>query len=149
MSTLPSLRHFIAPFSPCTTSMTTCLLSPSSHAMDLIRGYCTSPPSSSSTQEKEESERSPVPPLSTDCHYLGPLASSHKILKRVSLGNTLIACSAAPYIMTSAETMSYVSRVGLSSSLVFFGLLTTAALHWITVPYVHELKVLSSYSSCS
>ena len=46
--------------------------------------------------------------------------------------------------MTSAESISDVSRIGLSSSLVFFGLMTTAALHWITVPYIHELKFTAS-----
>ena len=138
------LRHFISPgitYSPCATSL---LSSSHMHAMSLIRGFCSLPPSPSSVNQEKESPGSScsekAAPLSTDCHYLGPLASSHKILKRVSLGNTLIACAAAPYIMASAESISYVSRVGLSSSLVFFGLLTTAALHWITVPYVHELK---------
>lgn len=116
-------------------------------SIGLIRGFGSFPlpPSSSSDHEKVESPLTPpLLPLSTDVHYLGPLSSSHKILKRVSLANTMIACMAAPYIMTSAESISYVSRIGLSTSLVFFGLITTAALHWITVPYVHELKFQAS-----
>ncbi|KAJ9506550.1 hypothetical protein QJQ45_019611 [Haematococcus lacustris] len=77
-------------------------------------------------------------------------------LSRVSIGNTLVALAAAPLIMMYAE-VSYVSRVGLAASLVFFGFLTTGqwtavshsaaglggsvgALHWITHPYIHELK---------
>jgi len=36
--------------------------------------------------------------------------------------------------------VSYVSRIGLAASLVFFGIITTGALHWITHPYVHELR---------
>ena len=43
----------------------------------------------------------------------------------ISLSNTAIAIAAAPAIMNFAEHISYVSRVGLSSSLVFFGILTT------------------------
>lgn len=88
--------------------------------------------------EETENDKQ-VPPLSEDVLYEGPLSKSHKILKMVSISNTLIACAAAPAIMTYAD-ISYVSRVGLAASMVLFGLLTTGALHWIAHPYVHELK---------
>ena len=55
-----------------------------------------------------------------------PAASSTKpSVQMISLSNTAIACAAAPAIMHLADHISYVSRVGLSSSLVIFGILTT------------------------
>lgn len=75
-----------------------------------------------------------------DVHYIGPLSQQHKLLKRISIANTAIALTAAPLIVQYAENISLVSRYGLAASLVFFGLLTTGALHWVAHPYVHELK---------
>ncbi|KAJ9524642.1 hypothetical protein QJQ45_024276, partial [Haematococcus lacustris] len=74
---------------------------------------------------------------SVPCPLRGVLP--RRCAQRVSIGNTLVALAAAPLIMMYAE-VSYVSRVGLAASLVFFGFLTTGALHWITHPYIHELK---------
>lgn len=42
----------------------------------------------------------------------------------VSIGNTLIAFAAAPAIIYYTE-ISYISRMGLASSMVLFGILTT------------------------
>ncbi|KAL6761808.1 hypothetical protein V8C86DRAFT_1825515 [Haematococcus lacustris] len=100
------------------------------------------PPAPAAGQGQEQQEHAPhAAPLSRDVVYEGPLSYTHKMLKvsRVSIGNTLVALAAAPLIMMYAE-VSYVSRVGLAASLVFFGFLTTGALHWITHPYIHELK---------
>lgn len=46
------------------------------------------------------------------------------LAQRISISNTVIAICAAPVIVAYAD-VSYVSRVGLASSLVLFGLLTT------------------------
>ncbi|GFR49560.1 hypothetical protein Agub_g11606 [Astrephomene gubernaculifera] len=85
----------------------------------------------------------PRPP--NDVTYQGPLSQQHKLLKRISISNTLIAFAAAPAIVAFADGISMVSRYGLATSLVFFGLITTGALHWVAHPYVHELR----YSAAS
>ncbi len=46
--------------------------------------------------------------------------------QRVSIANTAIALVAAPLIVTYAD-VSYVTRVGLATSLALFGVLTTGA----------------------
>lgn len=85
---------------------------------------------------------SSVPPgrPPNDVVYFGPLSQQHKLLKRISITNTVVALGAAPAIVTWADGVSMVSRVGLAASLVFFGILTTGALHWVAHPYVHELR---------
>jgi hypothetical protein len=57
--------------------------------------------------------------------YYGPLAQQHKLIKRISLANTFLAVGAAPFILEWADHISVVSRYGLATSLVLFGLLTT------------------------
>eukprot|EP00798_Chlamydomonas_sp_ICE-L_P010216 gene10216-8132_t len=94
----------------------------------------------SASSERDEEKREP---LSQDVFYAGPLSKTHKILKRISIANTAIAFGAAPYILEFGD-ISYASRIGLASTLVFFGLITTGSLHWITHPYVHELKFVAS-----
>ncbi|KAG2491596.1 hypothetical protein HYH03_010162 [Edaphochlamys debaryana] len=82
----------------------------------------------------------PLPRPPRDVVYEGPLSSQHKLLKRISITNTLIATAAAPAIVELADNISMVSRYGLAASLVFFGMITTGALHWVAHPYVHELR---------
>lgn len=81
--------------------------------------------------------------LDEDYHYVGPLSKTHRLLKRVSLGNTAVSLGAAPLIIEYANA-SLPSRIGLAISFAFFGLLTTGALHWMTTPYVHELFYTAS-----
>ncbi|GAX76095.1 hypothetical protein CEUSTIGMA_g3538.t1 [Chlamydomonas eustigma] len=95
--------------------------------------------SDASTSDIKDSSQQPLKAPESAVHYEGPLSKTHKLLKIVSLSNTAIACAAAPAIIMYADHISYVSRVGLSSSLVLFGILTTGALHWITNPYVHVM----------
>lgn len=45
--------------------------------------------------------------------------------QRISIANTLVASAAAPAIVTWADNISLVSRYGLATSLVLFGLITT------------------------
>ncbi len=45
--------------------------------------------------------------------------------QRISITNTVVALGAAPAIVTWADGVSMVSRVGLAASLVFFGIITT------------------------
>ncbi|KAG2438408.1 hypothetical protein HYH02_010863 [Chlamydomonas schloesseri] len=89
-------------------------------------------------QDKKAQQRLERPP--NDVVYYGPLSQQHKLLKRISIANTLVAAAAAPAIVTWADNISLVSRYGLASSLVLFGLITTGALHWVAQPYVHELR---------
>lgn len=60
----------------------------------------------------------PVLPSSACCPYS---------LQRISITNTLIAIAAAPAIIEWGN-VSYVSRVALATSMVFFGLITTGKL---------------------
>ncbi|KXZ53426.1 hypothetical protein GPECTOR_7g1324 [Gonium pectorale] len=94
-----------------------------------------------------QGQRSPPEGLArppNDVVYHGPLSSQHKLLKRISITNTVVACAAAPAIVAFADNISLVSRYGLAGSLVFFGLITTGALHWVAHPYVHELRYTAS-----
>ncbi|MEW5318709.1 MAG: hypothetical protein WDW38_009907 [Sanguina aurantia] len=101
------------------------------------------PGSSASSKDSETAGTSGPAPLSSDVDYVGPLADQHKLLKRISLSNTGIALVSAPLIIMYAEA-SETMRMGLAGSLVFFGLLTTGALHWVAHPYVHELHFQAS-----
>jgi len=91
----------------------------------------------SSHQGAEASQEQPLP--TQDVEYLGPLSKTHTLLKRISIANTSLALAAAPAIVMYADA-SFATRIGLAISLAMFGVMTTGALHWITNPYVHELK---------
>uniref|UniRef100_A0A7S0UJZ4 Uncharacterized protein n=1 Tax=Polytomella parva TaxID=51329 RepID=A0A7S0UJZ4_9CHLO len=91
-----------------------------------------------SSEEEDEDETN-----LKDAHYLGPLSYQHKLLKMISITNTAVAFGAAPYIIEFAD-VSMASRYGLAASLVFFGMITTGALHWVARPYVHEMRFTAS-----
>ncbi|EFJ43147.1 hypothetical protein VOLCADRAFT_119166, partial [Volvox carteri f. nagariensis] len=98
-------------------------------------------------QQQSQSPPAPAPQQPSrppnDVVYLGPLSQQHKLLKvegRISIANTLVAAAAAPAIVAFADNISLVSRYGLATSLLLFGVATTGALHWVANPYVHELR---------
>ncbi|KAG2433717.1 hypothetical protein HXX76_008084 [Chlamydomonas incerta] len=100
-------------------------------------------PLTQSEQQQPQKEQQQPPRLErppNDVVYLGPLSQQHKLLKRISIANTLVAAAAAPAIVAWADNISLVSRYGLAGSMVLFGLITTGALHWVAQPYVHELR---------
>jgi hypothetical protein len=80
--------------------------------------------------------------------YKGFFAANHKRLKLASLVNTAVSLAAAPAIVTLSDA-SPVARALVAAGAVGFGVGTTAGLHWFTAPYVHELKLLTSASSCA
>jgi hypothetical protein len=57
-----------------------------------------------------------------------------------SLVNTMVSLGASPFIVAYSDASPLI-RVGLAFSLAGFGVFTTAALHWFSSPYVHELRV--------
>ncbi|GLI64615.1 hypothetical protein VaNZ11_007925 [Volvox africanus] len=114
-----------APPTPSTTTPSTATPTPHHHQQQ---------------QEQQEREQGHLPRPPNDVAYLGPLSQQHKLLKRISIANTVVAAAAAPAIVAFADNISLVSRYGLAASLVLFGLATTGALHWVANPYVHELR---------
>ncbi|GIL73489.1 hypothetical protein Vretimale_5233 [Volvox reticuliferus] len=91
-------------------------------------------------QQQEQQEQGHLPRPPNDVEYVGPLSQQHKLLKRISIANTVVAAAAAPAIVAFADNISLVSRYGLAASLLLFGIATTGALHWVANPYVHELR---------
>ena len=93
----------------------------------------TSAPSTSAAEDGDASEPWEVV-------YIGLFNKPHKRLKLASLVNCAVSLAACPVILTYSDAAP-LARVGVAAGATMFGLLTTAALHWFTSPYVHELAV--------
>jgi transmembrane protein 70, mitochondrial len=85
------------------------------------------------TQLKEEKEPSVV--------YVGPISSTIKKVKLLSLSTCCLSVSLGPVItfMTSPE-MNVILKGGVASTVIFLSASTTAALHWFISPYIHKLR---------
>ncbi len=140
------------------------------------RSFLTSTSAAASAGDRGARERASAAPAA-DVHYQGPLSKTHKLLKvnracvrpsvvdvtfvayyplaaslihspqMVSLSNTAIAFAAAPAIIHFADNISYLSRVGLSSTLVIFGVLTTGKDGWCTQFIYNALPTCQRHNS--
>lgn len=73
--------------------------------------------------------------------YYGPISSTIKKVKLLSLSTCCLSVSLGPVItfMTSPDT-NVILKGAVASSVIFFSASTTAALHWFVSPYIHKLK---------
>lgn len=77
----------------------------------------------------------------TEVMYEGPISSTIKKVKLLSLSTCCLSVSLGPVItfMTSPE-MNVILKGGVASTVIFLSASTTAALHWFVSPYIHKLK---------
>ncbi|CAA7398183.1 unnamed protein product [Spirodela intermedia] len=73
--------------------------------------------------------------------YRGPISSTIKKVKLLSLSTCCLSVSLGPVItfMTSPE-MNVILKGAVASTVIFLSASTTAALHWFVSPYVHKLR---------
>lgn len=73
--------------------------------------------------------------------YYGPISSTIKKVKLLSLSTCCLSVSLGPVITFMTSTDSNVILKGaVASSVIFFSASTTAALHWFVSPYIHKLR---------
>lgn len=72
--------------------------------------------------------------------YYGPISSTIKKVKLLSLSTCCLSVSLGPVItfMTSPD-MNVIIKGAVASSVIFLSASTTAALHWFVSPYIHKL----------
>ncbi|KAL2539769.1 hypothetical protein Adt_00747 [Abeliophyllum distichum] len=73
--------------------------------------------------------------------YYGPISSTIKKVKLLSLSTCCLSVSLGPVItfMTSPG-MNVILKGAVASTVIFLSASTTAALHWFVSPYVHKLR---------
>lgn len=73
--------------------------------------------------------------------YYGPISSTIKKVKLLSLSTCCLSVSLGPVItfMTSPD-MNVILKGAVASTVIFLSASTTAALHWFVSPYIHKLK---------
>ncbi|PKA62668.1 hypothetical protein AXF42_Ash012255 [Apostasia shenzhenica] len=73
--------------------------------------------------------------------YYGPISSTIKKVKLLSLSTCCLSISFGPVItfMTSPD-MNVILKGAVASTVIILSASTTAALHWFVSPYIHKLK---------
>ncbi|KAM7276297.1 hypothetical protein ACFE04_018163 [Oxalis oulophora] len=73
--------------------------------------------------------------------YYGPISSTIKKVKLLSLSTCCLSVSLGPVItfMTSPH-LNVILKGAVASTVIFFSASTTAALHWFVSPYIHKLR---------
>ncbi|OAY74314.1 uncharacterized protein LOC109724400 isoform X1 [Ananas comosus] len=73
--------------------------------------------------------------------YRGPISSTIKKVKLLSLSTCCLSVSLGPVItfMTSPG-MNVILKGAVASTVIFLSASTTAALHWFVSPYIHKLR---------
>ncbi|XP_057478124.1 uncharacterized protein LOC130765663 [Actinidia eriantha] len=73
--------------------------------------------------------------------YYGPISSTIKKVKLLSLSTCCLSVSLGPVItfMTSPG-LNVILKGAVASTVIFFSASTTAALHWFVSPYIHKLR---------
>uniref|UniRef100_A0A7C8ZUR4 Transmembrane protein 70, mitochondrial n=1 Tax=Opuntia streptacantha TaxID=393608 RepID=A0A7C8ZUR4_OPUST len=73
--------------------------------------------------------------------YYGPISSTIKKVKLLSLSTCCLSVSLGPVItfMTSPD-MNVILKGGVAASVIFFSASTTAVLHWFVSPYIHKIR---------
>ncbi|CAL5365673.1 unnamed protein product [Camellia sinensis] len=77
----------------------------------------------------------------TGVAYYGPISSTIKKVKLLSLSTCCLSVSLGPVItfMTSPDS-NVILKGAVASSVIFFSASTTAILHWFVSPYIHKLR---------
>ncbi|CAM8898688.1 hypothetical protein QQ045_005136 [Rhodiola kirilowii] len=73
--------------------------------------------------------------------YYGPISSTIKKVKMLSLSTCCLSVSLGPVItfMTSPD-LNVILKGAVAASVIFFSATTTGLLHWFVSPYVHKLR---------
>ncbi|KAL9227128.1 hypothetical protein vseg_002860 [Gypsophila vaccaria] len=73
--------------------------------------------------------------------YYGPISSTIKKVKLLSLSTCCLSVSLGPVItfMTSPD-LNVIVKGGVAASVMFLSATTTAALHWFVSPYIHKIR---------
>ncbi|XVF83279.1 hypothetical protein PTKIN_Ptkin16aG0473800 [Pterospermum kingtungense] len=73
--------------------------------------------------------------------YYGPISSTIKKVKMLSLSTCCLSVSLGPVItfMTSPD-MNVILKGAVASTVIFLSASTTAALHWFVSPYIHKIR---------
>ncbi|KAJ8747258.1 hypothetical protein K2173_014404 [Erythroxylum novogranatense] len=73
--------------------------------------------------------------------YYGPISSTIKKVKMLSLSTCCLSVSLGPVItFMTAPDLNVIFKGAVASTVIFFSASTTAALHWFVSPYIHKLK---------
>ncbi|WOL01919.1 hypothetical protein Cni_G10638 [Canna indica] len=77
----------------------------------------------------------------TGVMYEGPISSTIKKVKLLSLSTCCLSVSLGPVItfMTSPD-MNVILKGAVASTVIFLSASTTGALHWFVSPYIHKLR---------
>ncbi|KAF5729514.1 hypothetical protein HS088_TW21G01681 [Tripterygium wilfordii] len=77
----------------------------------------------------------------TDVVYHGPISSTIKKVKLLSLSTCCLSVSLGPVItfMTSPD-LNIILKGAVASSVIFFSATTTGVLHWFVSPYIHKIR---------
>ncbi|XP_073147420.1 uncharacterized protein [Henckelia pumila] len=88
------------------------------------------------TRKEEENKE-----VDTSVVYYGPISSTIKKVKLLSLSTCCLSVSLGPVItfMTSPD-MNVILKGAVASTVIFLSASTTAALHWFVSPYIHKLR---------
>lgn len=80
--------------------------------------------------------------------YYGPISSTIKKVKLLSLSTCCLSISLGPLItfMTCTE-QNVIVKGAVASTVIFLSASTTAALHWFVSPYIHKLRWLPGSDS--
>ncbi|WCJ19371.1 hypothetical protein M5689_001665 [Euphorbia peplus] len=77
----------------------------------------------------------------TTVMYYGPISSTIKKVKMLSLSTCCLSVSLGPVITFMTSTDSNVILKGaIAASVIFFSASTTGILHWFVSPYIHKLR---------
>lgn len=73
--------------------------------------------------------------------YYGPISSTIKKVKLLSLSTCCLSVSLGPVItfMTSPD-LNVILKGGVAASVIFFSASTTGILHWFVSPYIHKIR---------
>ncbi|XP_020578818.1 uncharacterized protein LOC110023651 [Phalaenopsis equestris] len=100
----------------------------------------------SPTRTREDDNKITIGPKTsnkeeTDVVYYGPISSTIKKVKLLSLSTCCLSASLGPVItfMTSPD-MNVIVKGAVASTVIVLSASTTAALHWFVSPYVHKLR---------
>ncbi|CAF1867550.1 BnaC04g44760D [Brassica napus] len=100
--------------------------------------------SSRAAQDDDDEHKISIGPLDKNdggVIYYGPISSTIKKVKLLSLSTCCLSVSLGPVItfMTSPG-LNVIMKGAVASTVIFLSASTTAALHWFVSPYVHKLR---------
>eukprot|EP00262_Sarcandra_glabra_P017989 TRINITY_DN6336_c0_g1_i1.p1 TRINITY_DN6336_c0_g1~~TRINITY_DN6336_c0_g1_i1.p1 ORF type:complete len:270 (+),score=26.37 TRINITY_DN6336_c0_g1_i1:64-810(+) len=73
--------------------------------------------------------------------YYGPISSTIKKVKLLSLSTCCLSVSLGPIItFMTAPDMNVILKGAVASTVIFLSASTTGALHWFVSPYIHKLR---------